>query len=253
VNRTKGYLRRTFAACLFLLTCAQAFAGVFAVNPVRLDLGPRARSGVVTVTNEGEEKLNFQLQVMEWTQDAAGKDEYKETRDLIFFPKILAVEAGEEGIVRVGIRAPAVGNEKTYRLFLEELPGSRKPVEGNGAQINLLIRFGAPIFSATSAPQDNLEIEHFELKKGVIDLAAKNTGNRHQVVKGVHLKGADAAGNVIFALDLADRYLLAGTRKSYTSVIGVEQCLRIAVLSVEFKTDKANEIRKLDVTRAMCS
>ena len=54
---------------------------------MRLDLGPRAKSGVLTVTNEGEEKLNFQLQAMEWTQDAAGKDVYNETQDLIFFPQ----------------------------------------------------------------------------------------------------------------------------------------------------------------------
>ena len=73
------------------------------------------------------------------------------------------------------------------------------------------------------------------------------------MVKGVHLKGADSTGNVIFGLDIADRYLLAGTRKSYTSVISTEQCLRIAVLSVEFETDKVNEVRKLNVTRAMCS
>jgi len=250
---TKGYRHRTIAATFWIfLTCAQALAGEFAVNPVRLELGTAARSAAITVTNEGNEKLSFQLQALEWSQDAAGKDQYKDTSDLIFFPKLMSVEPGQEAIVRVGLKLPSAGTERTYRLFIEELPGPRKAPQGAGAQINFLIRFGVPIFAAPVKPQDGLAIERFELKNGVIELAASNTGNRHQVVKGVHLKGTDSAGNAVFALDIADRYLLSGTRKSYTSSLTAEQCRRIAILAVEFKTDKLSEMRSLDVARAMC-
>ena len=196
--------------------------------------------------------MNFQLEAMEWTQDATGKDLYAGTRDLIFFPKIMTLEPGEEGIVRVGIRPGTLTTVKTYRLFIEELPGAKKEPQTSGAQINFLIRFGVPIFSAPSQPQDSLDIETLGMRKGAFELAVKNTGNRHQIVKGVQLKGLDAAGNQVYSLDIADRYLLAGTRKSYTSTIGGEQCQKIAVLAVEVKTDRLSEIRKLDVTRAMC-
>ena len=56
----------------------------------------------------------------------------------------------------------------------------------------------------------------------------------------------------MYGLDIADRYLLAGILKSYTSDPHREQCQKIAVLAVEIKTDKLTEQRKLDVTRAMC-
>lgn len=241
------------AACCALLACGAALAGDFSVNPIRLELGGAARSGVIGVRNESKEKLSFQLQAMEWTQDAAGKDRYTDTQNLVFFPKIMSIEPGEEGLIRVGTRSSVMATETTYRLFIEELPGVAKTPEGNGVQLNVLIRFGAPIFVAPLKPQDSLEIGDFELAKGVLTLSAKNTGNRHQVVQGIHLKGIDTAGNEVYALTLADRYLLAGTAKSYTTAIAAHQCAKIALLAVELKTDKLSAQRKLDVSRAMCS
>lgn len=241
------------AAAWILLAGVPARAGEFAVNPVRLELGAGVKSGVFTVTNDGSDKLNFQIQAMEWTQDASGKDQYTQTRDLIFFPKIMSIEPGQEGVIRVGLRPPPAATEKTYRLFIEELPGVRKKPEGPGAQINFLIRFGAPIFAAPAQPQDALQIEGLELKKGMVSVSAKNAGNRHQMVQGIHLRGIDSQGKAVFQLDIADRYLLAGVQKSYTSAVTVEQCQRMAALEVELKTDKLSASRKLEVTRAMCS
>jgi fimbrial chaperone protein len=85
-----------------------------------------------------------------------------------------------------------------------------------------------------------------------VTLAAKNNGNRHQVVQGIILTGVDASGQPVYSMTLADRYLLAGTARSYASTIAAEQCARIASLEVEYKTDKAVTKRRMAVTRAMC-
>lgn len=240
------------AICCTLLAHLPTSAGEFLVNPIRLDLSASARSGVIAIRNENKKKLSFQIDAKEWTQDASGKDQYADTNGLIFFPKILSLESGEEGLIRVGARAAAVPAEKTYRLFIEELPGPTKALEGRGAQVNVLIRFGAPVFIAPLKPQDDLALDGFSLAKGTVSLSAKNTGNRHQVVQGIDLKGSDASGNQVYALTLADRYLLTGTTKSYTAAIAADQCAKITRLSLEFKTDKLNVARHLDVTRAMC-
>lgn len=248
------FTRRVLAAACFTFAFAPvpAMAGEFSVNPIRLELGAAVRSGVIAVRNDGKVKLSFQLQAVEWTQDAAGKDQYLETNDLVFFPKLMTVEPDQEGVVRVGTRNAVTPVEKTYRLFIEELPGVAKAAEGAGAQINVLIRFGAPIFVTPLKAQDGLEIEAYSLAKGVLTLSARNTGNRHQLVQGIHLKGSDARGTEIYALTLADRYLLTGTAKSYTASIAAEPCSRLSELVVELKTDKLSVKRKLDVTRAMC-
>lgn len=210
------------------------------------------RSGVITVKNEGQDKLSFQLDAKEWTQDGAGTDQYADTRDLIFFPKILTVESGQEGLIRVGAKNPVVPSEKTYRLFIEELPGPAKESGAVGAQVTVLIRFGEPVFVAPLKAQDGLEVESLALTKGTLTFLVRNTGNRHQVVQGIQLKGTDAAGGEVYALTLADRYLLAGTVKPYTAVIAADKCSKLVGLEVEIKSDKASATRKLDVTRAMC-
>lgn len=237
-------------ACLAFLAFRCAIAGEFAVSPVRLELGADARSGVIAVTNDGKDKLSFQMSAMEWTQDGSGTDQYSETRDLVFFPKIMAVEPGQEGVVRVGVRNPLVPVEKTYRLFIEELPGAAK--SGPGVQVSVLVRFGAAIFIKPLKVQDGLEIEGLSLGKGTLSFSARNSGNRHQMVQGVQLKGVDATGQETYALTLADRYLLAGTVKPYTTSISADQCRKIASLEIEVKTDKVSAKGRLDVTRALC-
>lgn len=247
-------LERSFAAvlCIALLDCIPALAGEFSVKPIRVDLGPSVKSGAIAVRNEGKQKLSFQVQAMSWSQDAEGKDQYADTQDLVYFPKILSVEAGQEGLIRVGARNTVLQTEKTYRLFIEELPGIATPAQGGSAQVNVLIRFGAPIFVAALKPQDSLSIGSVALAKGVLSFSATNTGNRHQMIEGIELRGADPQGNPVYALTLADRYLLSGTTKSFTTTIAPEVCAQIATLAIALKTDKTSAADKLHVTTAMC-
>ncbi len=237
--------------CL-MLACSCAGAGEFSINPTRLELGATARSGAIIVRNEGKQQLSFQLEAMEWAQDAEGKDQYLGARDLIYFPKILTVEPGQERVVRVGTKTPAMPAERTYRLFIEELPAANSEPQPPGVQVTFLIRFGAPIFIAPLKAQDGLEIERVALIDGELTISGRNTGNRHQVIQGIHLRGSDASGKQVYALTLADRYLLAGSVKAFQTAIAKDQCAKIAALEIEFKTDKLSARRTLEVTRAMC-
>ena len=233
-----------------------AWGGAFSVNPIKLDLGAAARSGVLVVKNEGLEKLTFQIETKAWTQDANGKDQYTDSTDLIFFPKILSLDVGTEGVIRVGVKNPIVAAEKTYRVFIEELPGVAPPPGESGtrgsAQISVLIRFGAPIFVAPIKSDDSADITSLGVSKAVVDLTIKNTGNRHQLLQGIELRGVDSFGKEIYALTLADRYLLNGASKGYKAAIPADQCAKLSALSVELKTDKAGAKRKIDVYPSSC-
>lgn len=229
-----------------------ASAGEFSVKPVRIDLGATVRSGAVEIRNEGQFPLGFQIQAMEWTQDAEGQDRYAETADLIFYPKVLTVEPGRERVVRVGARAPVTARERTYRLFIEELPTNARQTEGAQAQIGFLIRFGAPVFVAPLKVEDALTVEDLSWGPRQLSVAVRNAGNRHQVVTGIHLRGRDANGRQVFAKTLADRYLLAGTAKSYTASISAEECRATSAIEVEISTDKASAKRQARATSEGC-
>jgi fimbrial chaperone protein len=250
--RVHGFVLATATALAGCLPCAPALGGEFVVTPVGLDLGGAARSGAITIRNDGKDKLGFELEAMEWRQDAEGKDQYVATNELVFYPKIMTVEPGQEGLVRVGIRTPLVQTEKTYRLFIQELPGTASAPASSTAQVNFLIRFGAPIFVGPVKPQDSLTVDSLAIVKGGATFSAHNTGNRHQVVQGVSLKGVDRSGREVYSLTLADRYLLAGTAKTFSATIPPADCARISSLSVEVRTDKLSTVRKLDVDPTMC-
>ncbi|MCM2312354.1 MAG: fimbria/pilus periplasmic chaperone, partial [Steroidobacteraceae bacterium] len=205
------------------------------------------------IRNEGQHPLGFQIQAMEWTQNKDGQDQYSETADLVFYPKIVTIEPGRERVVRVGTRTPVVAVEKTYRLFIEELPTNVRQSGGAAAQISFLIRFGAPIFVAPVKAEDALKVGAITWSPGQLTVSASNAGNRHQAVTSIQLRGTDANGKEVFAKTLADRYLLAGVTKSYRAMVTVEECHATSVVEVEIKTDKASAKEQSRVTPAACA
>lgn len=242
------------AAAAAWLLAGLCHAGEFTVTPIRLELGPGTRSGVIAVRNDSKEAQKFQLQAMEWTQDKEGRDSYAETPDLVYFPRLMALDPGREGVIRVGVRNPLVEKERTFRLFIEELPSppAAAGAEGARAQLQVLMRFAAPVFVRPAKPRDGLELEQIQLARGEVSLVAHNTGNQHQFVEGVRITALDAAGAEVHSVTLADRYLLAGTRKRYATEFPAQHCPRAVKLNVEFKTNKLTQRGSLDVDRRMC-
>lgn len=234
---------------LIIMTPTLTFPGEFRVTPIRLDFEKGAKSGVITVVNEGDEKLTLQIKAFEWSQDAEGKDQYTETNDLIFFPRLLTLERKEEKIIRAGIRVPGTLREKTYRLFIEEIPAPRKT---EGVNIAIAIRFGVPIFAKPLKEEVKGEIEKIELLKGILNIIIRNKGNTHFIIQSINIKGKNAKGEEVFSKELSGWYLLAGVSRLYSTTIPKENCNAISKIDLEVKGDRLTLNGKLDVTQAMC-
>jgi fimbrial chaperone protein len=236
------------AVLIPLIPCA-AYPGEFRVTPIRLDFDRGSKSGVITVINEGEEKLHVQMKALEWTQDAEGKDQYAETKDILFFPRMMTLEKKEERILRAGIRIPATAREKTYRLFIEEIPGPRK---AEGVNVAIAIRFGVPIFVKPLKEEAKGAIEKIELSKGILNVRVKNAGNVHFIINSVSIKGKNVKGEEVFSKELSGWYLLNDVSRVYTTSILGEACKNIAKLEVEIKTNRFSLSGKQDVVQGMC-
>jgi fimbrial chaperone protein len=150
-----------------------ALSGEWRVTPIRIDLGKDAKSGAVTVFNESDERLQVQMNAMEWTQDAEGKDQYTDTGDILFFPRIMIFDRRGERILRAGIKLPPGGKEKTYRLFIEEIP---EPRQTEGARVAIAIRFGVPIFVKPVKEDLRGEVGNLSMTGGVVAAVARNSG-----------------------------------------------------------------------------
>ncbi len=242
-----------FIAAAYLLLSirpADVRCGDWSVSPISLDLGRDAKSGVITVANDAQEKLNVQIQAMEWSQDAEGKDLYTDTQDIIFFPKIMTLDKKEDRIIRVGMRTPAIAREKTYRLFIEEIPETGKAA---GANVAIAVKFGVPVFVKPLKEEIKGEISAISLAKGVLTAAVRNTGTIHFRITSITATGRNGRGEQTFATELAGWYLLSGVSRSYSATIARDACMNTATIHVEIKTDKITLPGNLDVDKAMCS
>jgi fimbrial chaperone protein len=236
---------------LLVIVCipSYSFAGEWRVKPIRIDLDKNAKSGIVTIINEGTEKLNVQMKAMEWTQDAEGKDVYIDTEDLIFFPKLMTIDKQEERILRAGIKIPAVAKEKTYRLFVEEIPAPKK---SEGINVAIAIRFGVPIFVRPIKAEPKGEIQKVEFAKGVALVVVNNTGNVHFMINTVRIKGKNDKGEEIFSKDINGWYLLNGSSRHYSTPVPKELCKDISKIDVQVVTDEITLSGQVNVDKTMC-
>ena len=101
-----------------------AAAATFTVDPTQIFLSGRTGSVLLTLRNESTETLQFQLSVFAWAQSPSGEMQLEPTEDIVFFPTLLTLKPKETRRVRVGSATPQEVREKTYRIFVEELPRS---------------------------------------------------------------------------------------------------------------------------------
>jgi fimbrial chaperone protein len=101
---------------LGLLTAGLAGAATFRVSPIQLSLTAKSASGLLTISNESDETLRFQLAAFRWSQGAAGEMELEPTDDVVLFPRLLTLEPHRERKIRVGAAVAFAASERTYRV-----------------------------------------------------------------------------------------------------------------------------------------
>ncbi|HZH04353.1 MAG TPA: fimbria/pilus periplasmic chaperone, partial [Myxococcaceae bacterium] len=114
------------------------------VSPIQIYLTPNSRNTLLTIRNDGAEEGRYQLDVFDWGENERGEMQLRPTREVVFFPRLLVLKPGEQRNVRVGATAEPVNEEKTYRIFIEELPPPKRP--GSGVGVKVLTKIGLPIF-----------------------------------------------------------------------------------------------------------
>lgn len=245
------YIFPLFILSAILFVPFPALSSVIRVTPVTMVLDKDFKNGMLWVMNEGDEPIQIEVRAMKWTQDKEGKDVYKDTKDLIFFPKNMKIGKGEQRSIRAGIKSSAIFSEQTYRLFIKEM--AEAPKGTRGSEVRFAIQFGVPIFVKPIKREElKGEITNFAHGNGGIKVDVHNTGNVHFIIKSVRIKGVDSNGAETFSENLSGWYLLAGAARSYRTPFTQEDCLATAKFTVVVTTDQLILHEELDAIKTLC-
>ncbi|HUU72528.1 MAG TPA: fimbria/pilus periplasmic chaperone [Burkholderiales bacterium] len=252
------FARPVIAALLGCLTTGlpvNALSGDFSVTPIRVYLDKDRKADVVTVKNSGIVPLQFEIRPRAWTQNASGEDVYVDTREVLAFPRLMTLKGGEERDIRIGMKIPPGAIEKTYRVYIAELPPTSRPDDSasDGTNVAFLINFAAPVFFAPIKPEPSLEIGRFDLADNRVDTTLKNSGNVHLFVEEMTVVGLDASDNEVYRETIPERYLLAGTTRAYKLDIPPGQCQALTTIIYNVRTNKLSANAKKDVGKNSCS
>ena len=206
---------------LFLiLLAAPAGASQFTVNPTRVELSSRTASSVVSVRNDGKAPVRLQVKAHAWTQALDGKVELNPTDDVVVFPTMLTLSPGEERRLRVAVTAAPGEVERTYRIFIEELPPPKNEPDGsNGVQV--LTRVGNPIFVAPLKADAQDTVSGVGLAQDGLHFQVDNQGTTHFVPQTLRVRALAGNGQVVTDHSADGWYILAHSSRRYTLAFDV--------------------------------
>ena len=158
--------------------------------PIRLGLDSETPAAILTAINTGTDDVVYQLSVSEWSQGPDGRDQLVPTRDVLANPGIFTVRAGNQQLIRLGLRTGAAPKERSYRVIVQELPQPNRPGKG----LQTLLRVSIPLFIPAQSPVTDMR---WTLRPGPdgAKLTGINNGSVHVQITGVQItatNGADA-------------------------------------------------------------
>lgn len=247
-------LRRTLALIALLglaLAPAAARAGQINVNPLRFTFGPGQSIGTLTLQNVGADPLRMQLHVFGWSQSANGAMQLAATRDIVAFPSLISLAPGEIRQIRVGYVGGKAVSEKTYRLFLEELPSLAGLQRGVGLAVRT--RVGVPLFVEPENAKPKGRIAAVAVRRGHVEVGVVNDGSAFFMANRVAIRALDADGRPVLTREQPGWYVLAGDRRLYDFSIPGTVCGRIRGIALDVQTDAGLTLRETRAVSTACS
>ena len=227
----KAFLFTTLVAAT---TPAVATASNFTVNPTRVYLAPSTGSALMTLKNDSSEPLRMQIKAQAWSQALDGEMRLTPTEDLIVFPALVTVRPGEERKIRVAAAAAFGAIEKTYRLYVEELPPTSSE-KTEGASVRILTRMGVPVFLQPARPHATAVVRELGLSDGRVTFHLANTGNTHYMPGSILLRGFTASGEVAGEWPVTGWYVLAESARAFAVPIPKPACERVRSVLIEVR------------------
>ena len=243
-------MRRLVFVLVQMFLASSAAASSFTVKPVRVNLSENNASALLNIMNESDGELRFQMHVYTWTQSEIGEIKLAPTKDIVFFPTVLTVEAHGTRNVRVGSNVAADATEKTYRIFVHELPASNASSASNALQI--LTEMGIPIFLQRGKGEPKGKLDAVAIEKGQLHFTVQNIGTAHLLLQTVHVDAFDRDGASVIKRDLPAWYILADGVRRYSMPLAGNECSKVHHVVITASSESQEIHSQLEVHVPHC-
>jgi fimbrial chaperone protein len=214
----------------------EARAAEFDVSPIKLTLSAKALSGTLVVSNRGDQPARFHVTAFAWEQGADGEMVLSPTKEIMFFPAMLTLNPQEARNLRVGVNVKPGNVERTFRVFVQELPALAAANAPNQTTVSMLVKMGIPVFiEPTVKPKPIPSISALSLQGNKFSFNVNNTGNSHFIPVKITVKPKDGS-KPLAELDAGGWYVLAGRKDSYSVTLPTEACLALKSIVVEMQS-----------------
>ncbi len=232
----------------FVLT-AEASANRYQVVPGVLELDNNVKTGAITIRNEGQERGLLSIFPTEWTQDEHGKDSYRDTEDLVVYPKLMILQQGEQRTIRVGYKGAALIRERSFRLLIaERSEAANQNNSGKAADL----KAQTLIFVKPDVRISEGSVEKIDLTGRELSAVIRNKGDVHLIVLSVGIHGLAANGQELFKKELAGSYVLSNASRTFSAEVPFPVCRKLAQVVIEVSTSSGALKGKLNISQDMC-
>jgi len=126
--------------------------------------------------------------------------------------------------------------ERSYRLFIEQMPDLKAIGARDKGQVQVLMKFGIPIFVAPKRAAKAGKIQSLTMKNGSLGFEVVNAGTEHFEPGNVRVTGYDIRDTKVFNHEITGWYILAGETRDYQLHISSVECSRAKQVMVELQT-----------------
>ena len=238
MQRCTGFLAIALASACWLTAGAASASGI-KVSPVSLTLSPSATSAMLVLTNQGTELVRFHITAFAWGEKPDGQMELSPSTEIVFFPAMVSLKPGEARKVRVGVTAKPAALERSYRVFVQELPGLVKTAGQRVSVVGMLTKMGIPVFYEAGTRTSLPAVSGLGITGKSVKFNLTNRGTAHYRATKIVISAKDGA-NVIHSQEAKGWYVLAGGTRPYVVEFPQAVCATLKSVQIDLETDKGS-------------
>jgi fimbrial chaperone protein len=244
---------RAAAVPLWLLAALAplcAGAASLDVSPIRIELTGKKPNALLTLKNSGEAPARFQFRVYSWDESPAGDMILADSTELSVFPALQQLGPREERKVRIGTTVKPGAKERTWRIFIEELPSAVEAEDRT--KVRVLTRIGIPIFLEPVKPASGGELV-LTRDGAKLRLRVRNTGTVRFQPTELKLVLLGEKDERIEEKALSPWYVLADADRLYAMEVQPETCARARRAVASATLEKGSLQAVLELPAGACA